>query len=202
MQTNGFVICEYSHVKAEFPEFSSMMATLENALRLKADADWAPLTYGGIKPMAGQYGKTTIMPEMFVGFGGFGVGTQLVTWSQYYTALADRVLIEGNSAGGSIPEDYKMGFAGIAFLDKAIKVSEIKLQIGDKKLPRINLEEARAYQQPCVIFENGFIADEETGFELKGYVESLGYQRIKLIGMQLNRVPNKLQVTNTGAAIT
>ena len=200
--TNGFVICEYGQVKSAFPEYSSMMASLEQALRLKADADWSPLTYGGIKPMAGQYGKTTIMPEMFVGFGGFGVGTQLISWEQQLTSLAHNVLIEGNNTGGSIPEDFKMGFAGLAFLDKSIKVSEIKLQIGDKKLPRINLEEARAYNEPCVIFENGFIADEETGFELKGYVESLGYQRIKLIGMQLNRVPNKLQVTLTGAAIT
>jgi len=201
MQTNGYVICEYSKVKSEFPEYNSMMASLENSLRLKADADWSPLSYGGTKPMAGQYGKTTVMPEMFVGFGGFGVGTQLVNWSQLLTSTGDAVIIEGNSTGGSIPEDFKLGFAGLAFLDKAIKISEIKLQIGDKKLPRINIEEARAYKQPCIIFENGFIADEETGFELKGYVECRGYQRIKLIGMQLNRVPNKLQVSNTGAAI-
>ncbi len=201
MPTNGYVICEYSKVKEDFPGFSDMMASLEISLRDKATADWAPLTYGGIKPMAGQYGKTTVMPEMFVGFGGINVGTQLVTWEQLFTATGNNVLIEGNGTGGSIPEDFKLGFAGIAFLDKAIKVSEIKLQIGDKKLPRINVEEARAYQQPCIIFENGFIADEETGFELLGYVECRGYQRIKLIGMQLNRVPNKLQVSLTGAAI-
>jgi hypothetical protein len=200
--TNGFAICEYSKVKAEFSEYSDMMASLENSLRLKADADWAPLNYGGIWPKSGQYGKTTVMPEMFVGFGGYGTGSQLVSWSQLFTGTGDNVLIEGRSTGGSIPEDFKLGLAGIAFLDKAIKVSEIKLQIGDKKLPRINLEEARAYNQPCVIFENGFIADEETGFELKGYVECRGYQRIKLIGMQLNRVPNKLQVSLTGAAIS
>ena len=199
--TNGFVICEYSKIKSEFPEFNSMMASLEVSLKSKADADWSPLSYGGVKPMAGQYGKTTIMPEMFVGVGGFGVGTQLTSWNQLLTTTGDNVLIEGNSTGGSIPEDYKMGFAGLAFLDKAIKISEIKLQIGDKKLPRINIEEARAYEQPAIIFENGFIADEETGFELKGYVEARGYQRIKLIGIQLNRVPNKLQVSLTGAAI-
>jgi hypothetical protein len=202
MQTNGFTICEYSRVKAEFSEFNSMMASLEQSLELKANADWAPLSYGGTKPMAGQYGKTTIMPEMFVGFGGFGTGTQMVTWNQLFTSTGDNILLTGNSTGGSVPEDFKVGLAGIAFLDKAIKVSEIKLQIGDKKLPRINIEEARAYQQPCIIFENGFVCDEETGLELKGYVECRGYQRIKLIGLQLNRVPNKLQVSATGATIS
>ena len=202
MQTNGFVICEYEKVKAEFPEYRDMMANLEQSLRLKADADWAPLRYGGTKPMAGEYGKTTIMPEMFVNFGGFGVGTNLVTWAQDLILTGAQTLIEGNGVGGTIPEDFKVGFCGLAFLDKAIRVSEIKLQIGDKKLPRINLEEARVYNKPAVVFENGFVLDEESGFELRGYVESTGPQRIKLLGMQLNRVPNKLQVSLTGAAIT
>jgi hypothetical protein len=202
MQTNGYVICDYSVVKEYFGEYANMMSSLESALRLKADADWDPLKYGGTKPMAGQYGKTTIMPEMFIGLGGFGVGTQLVTWNQLLTTTGAQTIMTGNATGGSIPEDYKMGLAGLAFLDKAIKISEIKLQIGDKKLPRINLEEARCYQQPAIIFENGFIADEETGFELRGFVECRGYQRIALLGMQLNRVPNKLQVSLTGAAIS
>lgn len=200
--TNGLIICEYSKVKAEFPEYSSMMASLENSMRNMADSHWSPLTYGGTKPKAGQYGKSTIMPEMFVGYGGYGVGTQLSTWNQFLTTTGDAVIIEGNNTGGSIHRDFMIGLAGIAFLDKAIKISEIKLQIGDKKLPRINLEEARAYEQPCVLFEDGFVCDEDTGLEVKGYVEARGYQRLKLIGMQLNRVPNKLQVSLTGAAIT
>jgi hypothetical protein len=200
--TTGFVICEYSKVKAAFPEFQDMMASLEASLTQKASADWSPLTYGGTKPMAGQFGKTTIMPEMFIGLGGFGVGTNLITWEQWLTTTGAQTIMTGNGSGGSVPEDYKVGFAGLAFLDKAIKLSEIKLQIGDKKLPRIDIEEMRCYEQPCIVLENGFVIDEETGFDMHGYVECRGYQRIKLIGMQLNRVPNKLQVSLTGAAIT
>jgi len=202
MQTNGFVICEYEKVREIFPEFKAVLDACEMNLRAKAIADWSPLTYGGIWPQAGQFGKTTIMPELFVGFGGYGVGTQLVTWNTRYTSTGHQTLMTGNQAGATIPEDYKIGIAGIAFLDKAIRVSEIKMQIGDKKLPRINIEEARVYNKPAVVFENSFLIDEETGFDLYGYVESTGPQRIKLIGVQLNRVPNKLQVSNCGAAIT
>jgi hypothetical protein len=202
MQTQGLVICDYSKVKAQFPEYQNMLASLEASLKMKADADWSPLSYGGTQPMAGQYGKSTIMPEMFVGTGGYGVGTQLVSWNQKLTATGSQIIINGNSTGGSIPEDYKVGLAGIVFLSKAIKISEITMTIGDTKLPRINLEEARAYKQPAIIFENGFTLDEESGFELKGYAESIGEQRIKLIGLQLNRVPNKLQVSLTGAVIS
>jgi hypothetical protein len=91
---------------------------------------------------------------------------------------------------------------GLAFLDKALRISEIKMQISDKKLPRMNIEEAFLFNKPAIIFEEGFILDEKTSFDLYGYVLSRGIQRIKLIGLQVNRIPNKLQVTNTGAALT
>jgi hypothetical protein len=66
----------------------------------------------------------------------------------------------------------------------------------------MNIEEAFAYEKPAIVFEEGFVLDEETGFDLYAYVLTPGYTRIKLLGLQLNRVPNKLQVTNTGAALT
>ena len=198
----GFVICEYEKVKEELSWFKEKMAAMESALVSKARRDWAPLTFGGIKPSAGQFGKTTIMPQLFYGFGGLATGSRLTTWKNYLSATGSQTLMEGAATGGTIAEDYKIGLIGLAFLDKTLRVTEIKMQIGDRKLPRINIEEAMAYNKPAIIFEDYYILDEEAGFELVGYVEAIGYQTIKLIGIQLNRVPNKLQVTNTGAALT
>jgi hypothetical protein len=75
------------------------------------------------------------------------------------------------------------------------------MQISDKKLPRLNIEEAFCYKKPCIIFEDGYILDEETSFHLYAYVTTQGPQTIKPIGVQLNRVSNKVQVTDTGASI-
>lgn len=198
----GFVICEYEKVKEQFPEFATLMASLESSLRTKAEADWSPLRYGGMAPMAGQFGKSPIMPQLFYGFGGLAAGSPLTTWQTTLTSTGSNILMQGRATGGTIPEDYKVGLVGLAFLDKALKVTEIKMQIGDAKIPRLNLEEAMVYNKPAVIWEQPYIIDEEQGFELIGYVQSKGIQRIKLIGLQMNRVPNKLQVSNTGAALT
>lgn len=212
----GFVICEYEKVKEEFPGFKSMMQRLETMLIAHAKDKWGD-KYGGFTPTGGQFGKTTIMPEMFYGYGGIGFAAaappapRLVTWNnEFHTrgAYAGQIpggalaIIEGANTGGTLFEDYMIGLGGIAFLDKAIKVTEIRMQIGDKKLPRINLEEAMAYNKPAVVFEEGFILDEEEGFEMWGYIQSEGWQRIKLIGLQLNRVPNKTQVTDAGALLS
>lgn len=194
----GYVICEYETVKKDFPEFKAVMEALETAMVTKATADWDPLVYGGIYPKAGQFGKSTIMPQLFADMG----GTRLVTWEQELTATGHQTIMAGAGTGGIVVEDYKVGLVGLAFLDKAIRVSEIKMQISDKKLPRINVEEAMAYNKPAVVFEEGYIIDEETAFDLYAYVLSRGPQRIKLIGVELNRIPNKLQVTNPGAALT
>ncbi len=207
----SYVICEYEKVKQNFPEFKRTMEFLATTLRAQCVADWSPKTFGGLAPTAGQFGETTILPALFrnqtqvAATAGF-----MPTWEQWLTLTAGEVtaggaqktIMQGSSgAGGIIAEDYKIGLAGIAFLDKAIRVSEIKMQISDKKLPRINIEEALAYNKPAIIFENGYILDEETGFDLYAYVTTRGPQRIKLLGLQMNRVPNRLQVTNTGAVL-
>jgi len=194
----GYVICEYDHVKKGFPEYQRMMESLESRLIAKAEADWQPLKYGGLSGSSGRFSKTTIIPSLFQDIG----TTRLVTWDQWFTAVGSQTIMLGAGIGGTIAEDYKVGFAGLVFMDKAIRISEIKLQISDKKLPRINIEEAFAYKNPAVVFEDGYILDEETGFQLWAFILSQGPQAIKLLGMQLNRVPNKLQVTNTGAALT
>jgi hypothetical protein len=196
----GYVICEYEKVNEDFPFFRQQMASLAERLKMKCLDDWSPLKYGGINPKAGEFGITTVMPEMFNGLQ--AAYQPLPTWYQWFNATGHQTVIAGAGSGGTIPEDYKVGLAGIALLDKAIRITEIKMQIGDKKLPRINIEEAFAYNKPVIVFEDTFILDEETGFDLYAYVQTQGPQRLKLVGLQANRVPNKLQVSNTGAAIT
>lgn len=196
----GFVICEYEKVKLEFPYFKEVMSRLEAGLISEARRAWPSLGYTppGINPKAGEFGKSTVMPQLFAD----RLGTRLVTWDQNLTTLGHQVLIQGAGAASTIAEDYKVGMCGLAFLDKSIRVTEIKMQISDKKIGRINIEEMMGYNKPAIIFEDWWLLDEETSFELYGFAEALGPQAIKLIGAEMNRVPNKLQVSNTGAALT
>ena len=199
----SFIICEYEKVKEGFPEFKRTLESLESSLRAKCAADWSPKTFGKLTPSAGQFGETTILPPLFRDMAMSTASSgQMVTWNQELEDLGSQTIMTGSSgAAGTILEDYKVGLAGLAFLDKSIRVSEIKMQISDRKLPRMNIEEAFAYNKPAIVFEEGYILDEETGFELIAYVLSRGPQRIKPLGLQMNRIPNKLQVTLTGASI-
>lgn len=197
-----YVLCEYEFVKEEFGKFQEVMDSARNALLAKAKDNWPSLSYGGMYARSGQFSESTIMPQLFANM----AATPLITWKQWLTATGHQTILQGAigagiGGGGTIAEDYKVALVGLAFLDKAVRVSEIRMQIGDHKLPRINIEEAQVYNKPALIFENYFLLNEEEGFELYAWVRTQGPQRIKLIGLQVNRVPNKLQVSNTGAAL-
>jgi hypothetical protein len=196
-----YVICEYEKVKDKFPEFNTVMKNLETKLLAKAMKDWTD-SYGGMYPESGQFGKTTIQPSLFNGLA--AAFQPLTTWNQWFNATGMQTILSGSGGGGAgtIYEDYKIGICGLAFLSKAIRISEIKMQISDAKLPRINIEEALAYNKPAIVFEDSWILDEKAGFHLYALVNSQGPQRIKPIGLQLNKIPNKLQVSDTGTPLT
>lgn len=229
--TGDYVICEYEKVKTEFPYFENVMSNLRNTLISRAERKWGLRWAGarkvsdaslrGVSLSApgpaldvdvdrGEFGETTILPALFRDLTMTAAGAgNMTTWNQWLTLTAGEIaaggaaktIMTGSATGGTIREDYMAGIVGLAFLDKAIRISEFKLQISDKKLPRINIEEALAYNKPAVVLEDAFILDEETGFELIANVTTQGPQRIKLIGLQMNRVKDKL-LTDTGAALT
>lgn len=215
--SGGYVICEYEKVKQRFPKFESVMTTLRNQLIAKAEKDW-DMPFAGRRKITeaaergirleglgpgldvdvgkGEFGETTITPALFNGM----TATPLVTWEQWFNAINYQTIMAGADTAGRIYEDYKVGLAGLVFLDKAIRISEIKMQISDKKLPRMNIEEALVYNKPAIVFEEGYILDEEKGFHLYANITTRGPQRIKLLGLQLNKIKDKL-LTDTGAAL-
>ena len=200
--SGGFVICEWGSVKENYPEFQRMTEKLHMDLVAKAALDWAPKTFGGMAPRSNQFGETTIIPALFRGDAQTAANAgQLATWNQYLGTTGHRTIMTGANTG-NIYEDYKIGLTGFALLDKSININEIRFQISDRKIGRINIEEAMAYENPAIIFEDGLMLDEETGFTLYAYVLSRGDIRLAPLGFQLNRVPNKLMTTNTGAQLT
>jgi hypothetical protein len=206
----SYVICEMDSVQKEYPSFQQAMRQLEAAVLQKSSLDWgqvnAPKPFGKLAATGNQFGRTTILPALFDNHS----AVQMVTWRQLFTVAGHQTIMAGCRAGNTIPEDFKIGLMGFAFPNKNQHLTEIKMQIGDRKLGRINLEELLLYNKPAVIFEEGYMIDEEEAFDLYGYIEGPipthhdGYvgvhQRIVPIGFCTYRVIDKV-LGNCGAAI-
>jgi len=209
-----FVVAEWDSVQAENSVFQRSLRNLDAKMIAKCSSDWAPKSFNYAKPLSpsdNNYGRTTILPELLHDHH----GVDMVHWRQFFTA-ADIVatnqltIISGNGAGHTIPEDFKIAWAGLAFPNKQQHITEIKWQIGDRKYGRQNIEEIKSYNKPCLIFEEGFILDEEESFELYAYLEGpianqppfiAGiYQRVVMLGAAYFKVISKV-LGNCGAVI-
>ena len=189
-------------------QFQTTLANLEAEMIELCNKDWEPLTFDPKNPFGGgkNWGRTSILPELFDDW----QGNQMSHWRQNITSTGQQTIISGTRSGNAIPEDFKIAWVGLAFPNKQQHITEIKFQIGDRKFGRLNLEEMLAYNQPAVIFEDGFIIDEEESFELYGYVEGplatdlsgqvQGWTRVVMLGFAAYKRIDKV-LGNCGAAI-
>lgn len=210
MGQGSYVIGELDSVYKEYPDFQAALRKLETNLLTKCSGDWGsvgkPLGFGKLTPGQHEFGRSTIIPALFNDH----LGVQMATWRQLFTVTGHQTIMTGTRAGNTIPEDFKVAIAGFAFPNKNQHLTEIKFQIGDRKYGRINLEELHLYNKPAVIFEEGFLVDEEEAFDMYGYIEGpipvhVGdytgvHQRIIPLGFTGFKRIDKL-LGNCGAAI-
>jgi hypothetical protein len=209
MGQGSYVICEWDSVQKDNRPFQLAMQKLEQTAVNKCLSDWKPKSFNvksALSPDEGGFGRTTILPELFDDHS----GTQMAHWRQSFTTAGHQTLITGTRSGNTIPEDFKVAWIGLALPNKQQHITEIKWQIGDRKYGRLNLEEVHSYNKPAIIFEEGLILDEETSFDLYGYVEgpipdqapfiTSIFQRIVMLGAAYFKVTSKV-LGNCGAAI-
>ena len=191
-----YIFCEWESIQDEYKNFQLALQKGENKMIQKCNAEWAPKTFGYLTPSEGQYGRTTILPELLDDWN----ATQMAHWRQQFTTAGHQLIIAGAGAGNTLPEDLKVLWTGLAFPNKQMNISEVKWYIGDRKYGRLDLEEIHSYNKPAIVFQEPFIIDEETAFELYGYVEEPDFQRIVMLGATYYKYIDKV-LGNCGAAI-
>lgn len=216
MGQGGYILCEWDSIRKEHPEYQKAFAELEARVISKCVKDWK-LGFGGLTPGADEFGRTTILPALFRGFGQVAAtppvaGTNcLIHWRQYLTAAGHQTLLMGRDAGNVLPEDFKVAWIGLMFPNKQQHITEFRWQISDGKYGRVNVEEILGYNKPALIFEEGFLLNEKASLELYGFVEgpipvdhegNEGiYQRMVPLGASYYRYIDRV-LGNPGAIIT
>ena len=200
----SFVIVEYKKLKTQYPEFQEKMAALESDALSLASARWPGLTYGKFKPGANQYGRTTHLPELYADEAGdiLDKNHSPTTWGvdefrQYFSSTSPaavaipgwKTILQGGNpqAIGITPEDVILAIAGFAITDPSINFSKLKMEIEDKTYVKVDIEEAHIYEQPAIIFEEGYTVPPESHFVVKGFFQASGYQRVIPLGFVLYR---------------
>lgn len=230
MGQGGYIFCEWDSIQEAYPRFRAALKALESRVIGKCTTDWFPkktpaAACGYLNPRAGeQFGRTSILPALFktgeftqhnkLQFGAAAAGVDVLGfpvlyvpayWRQTFIVVGHQGILYGAHAGDVIPEDFKIAWMGLAFPNKEQNITEIRFQIGDRKYGRINLEEMLSYNKPALVFEEGFILNEEESFDMHAFIEgplpeeqlnengeSCIYQRVIPIGAAYYKVKDKV----------
>lgn len=223
----SFCFVEWDKVKTEYTEFQQVLATLERRMiidtgcyqdetgrlllateaiprGIRPSGLWAPLTFGGMTPREGQYGRIPILPEEFEDQNAdvldanhtetsWGVDSFRILFTDTVpTTVAIpgwKVIYYGSNVtlARATREDIRIAWCGIAFTEKTNPVTKLRWSLGDISYPKFDVEAKDSFNKPALIFEEGFIIPEETYFALEGFFEASGYVRAVPLGFECYR---------------
>lgn len=192
-----YQIYEAREIAEESPEYQKILDDFRADVQEIAATEFNK-PYGGMFPASDEFGETTILPK-FLANG----GASLVTFCQELD-LTDALF--NPSAGtspawidilnGTLDEDVMIGIIGfvidpckVGTDSTTVDVTELRMEIGDKKFPRLNIEEIHGYEQPVLILEQGAMILPEKPYLLRGMIAPPGVsitssaQRVVPIGV-------------------
>lgn len=215
MGSGSYVLCEWKSVQKEFPNFQQAFMNLESQALNLCNNDWAPKKFNLASTFGmgeGEYGRTSIIPGAFDDHSSVAMATYRQAYTSVWLAANNPqgTIMQGVGSGETIPENVKIALMGFAFPNKEQHISEIKMQIADTKFGRYDLEEMLIMDTPALIFEEGYILNEEESFHLYAHFDTTGitqignwttiYQRVVPIGALYYQQYGKVG-GNTGTAI-
>ncbi len=180
-------------LKAAFNIEANMIA------KLSSPEYWGRV-HGGLDPARGQFGHTTILPEWFADAAGDILDSAHLptTWGtnsfrQLFTATSPtaaaipgwKTIFQGGNPSelGNTPDKVALGLIGFAITSKVQPITKLKLQIGTQKGIVIDIEPMLAFENPALIFEDGWEVFPQDPIELRGFFEASGYVRVVPLGL-------------------
>ncbi len=205
-----YTIVEAAEIRQGMPEYVDVLIEAEDEALALADQRWPGLSYGGFSPDQSQYGRTTLLPDYYADENGDILddahspntwGTD--SWRQSFTALSPtavslpawRTILQGGNANniGITPEDVIQTIVGYAITDPTLLFGKIKHEIGDKIYPKIGIEDINGFEEPVIVFEEGYVLPPKTHFKLRGFQTiATGYQTFIPQGFMLYRIKDSV----------
>lgn len=193
-----FIIAPLSSVKGpgQYPEYQDALKSLQDSAFQQAKDLWDGAEPGGLLPGAKQFGIGPFRKNDMAGNTSDSAPSGTYTYNATITAAnAWRDIFNYTVRNNMIH-----AFAGLAFTDDTLRAIQIRMEIGDRRFPIWDIQEAQIYGRFAVIFKEDqgkeLIARPQERVLIRIYVESTGVQRVVPLGFQLFRTSN-LVLTET-----
>ena len=192
-----YVIAPLSDVKGlnNYPEYIDALKAVEKAALARADVLWSGQAPGGLVPTGQQYGLGPLRKN------DMAVDTTDSTPSGSYS-FRKTVTATGwvDTFNYTVRQDMIHAFAGFLVADDVLRITQFRMEIGDRRFPIWDIQEAFRYDKFAVILKTDqggeLVADPRTRVLMRTYFETVGLQRVVPLGLSLYRRPD-LVITET-----
>lgn len=182
----SFILAPWNRIKGDnaFPEFEQALADLEEAAIERAKEIWTGYNFGGVEPGEGEFGIRSIPANEVAN----DVAAQTLSGTYSYKK---NLASTGwhNLFNYKVPEDVIHAFAGFGVTDEVLRLLQLRMELGDRKFPIIDIQEAKSWGGFMIVFKTDkgkeLIQGPRRAVQVRGYVEATGYQTIVPIGLSL-----------------
>jgi len=182
----SYVIAPLSLVKGEgaYPEFADVLKSVQDAAISRAKEIWKGYEQGGLYPGDKEFGVCPFRAREMAHDVSSTTLSGTYSFRKNFGTTAWHTIFDY-----SVREDIIHAFAGFMITDEVLRLLELRFEIGDRKYPIIDIQEAKGWGSFAILFKEDvgkeLIAQEETSVYVRGYIESTGYQNIVPLGFQL-----------------
>ncbi len=183
-----YVVGPGALVKGEnnWDEYLGVLRELQQKTIERAGQIWEGYSFGGIMPGDRQFGMTNLRPEEMAHDVTASSVSGTASFRKSFTATGWTTLFDY-----VVRDDTVHGLAGFNFPDETLRITKLRWEIGDRKFPIIDVQEAIGWGSFHILFKadqgKELVATEKQRVYVRGYVEATGSQRIIPVGLMLYR---------------
>ena len=192
-----YIFAELQKVKGEgqYPEYEDVLKAVQDAAYARAGDIWEGYEPGGLTPGPKQFGVGPLRKNDMAGNTTDSTPSGSYTFTKAITATGWQDIFNYN-----VRDNMIHAFAGFSFTDQTLRVSQIRVEIGDRRYPIWDIQEAQLYNKFSLVLKEDeakeLIAAPSERVLIRIYAESTGSQRVVPVGLQLFRTAN-LVLTET-----
>jgi len=192
-----YVIAELDKIKGEgaYPEYEDVLRAVQDAAFQRAGDIWDGYEPGGLMPGPRQFGIGPLRKNDMANDVTDSTPSGSYSFTKAIAATAWQDIFNYTCRDNMI-----QAFAGFAITDQTLRVTQIRVEIGDRRFPIWDIQEAQLFGRYGIILKEDeakeLIVNPQERVLVRIYAESTGAQRVVPIGLQLFRTAN-LVLTET-----
>lgn len=183
-----YILAEYEQVKGEgqYPSYEDVISAVEQAAFQRAQDIWPGFEPGGVMPGAGQFGIGPLRKNDMSNDTTDSTPSGSYTFQKTISATGWQDLFNF-----TVRDNTLLAFAGFKFIEPTLRIIQMRIEIGDRRFPIWDLQEALSYDKFSIVLKEDqgaeLIAPPRDRVLVRGYAISTGTQTVVPLGLHLFR---------------